>query len=123
MSMEKESLTHTIEEDLARRNRNWTKVEALEESLGEHFNRLQHYNAIQPVPYESGDNRWRDLIGVGFYYAGTVNVGYPTAGILIHFKLEITTITWQMFLGNSGTIWTRRVSSVANFADAEWVQV
>ena len=88
------------------------------------FNRLQHYNAIRIVPYESADNRWRDISGVGFYYAGTSNVGYPqVTGILIHFKLPVTAVTWQVFIGNSGQIWTRRVSASANFADVEWIQV
>lgn len=86
---------------------------------------LQHYNTPQAVPYESGDNRWRDLSGIGFYYAGTSNVGYPEAtGILIHFRIpSSTTVTWQMFIGNAGKIWTRRVTSAGNFADATWVQV
>ena len=88
------------------------------------FDRLQHYNAIRVVPYESGDNRWRDISGVGFYYAGTASVGYPQpTGILIHLKLPTTTVTWQMFIGNSGQVWTRRVTAGANFADVGWVQV
>lgn len=84
-----------------------------------------NYNAPQAAPYESGDNRWRDIYGVGFYYAGTSNVGYPsTTGILIHFRISsATTVTWQMFIGNGGQIWTRRVTAAANFSDSTWVQV
>lgn len=88
------------------------------------MDRLASYNKPVPRPYDSGDNGWRTITGIGFYSVGTAG-GYPTSnGTLIHIRLSPqTSITFQMFLGNSGQIWTRRVPSSQNFAAVEWVAV
>ncbi len=88
------------------------------------FARLASYNRPVLRPYDSEDNGWRTITGIGFYSVGTAG-GYPTSnGTLIHISLSpITSIVFQMFLGNSGQLWTRRVIASANFADVEWVAV
>ena len=126
-------ITNDIEEDLGKLTEMSEAVAAIEDSvggiedsIGGIENILQYITTLRVAPYDSGDNSWRDIPGVGFYYVGTdgPSRGYPVAtGFLIHLRLPTGTIVTQLYLGNSGEMWTRRVAGSHDFADRPWVAV
>ena len=124
MALEKEALTNTIESDLARRNRNWDKIDTHIEQIN---NKLQYFQPpTRSIPYDSGDNAWKDTNGVHFYYIGGDGTarGYPTNfAILVHMKVPTGGTIFQQCWGNSGNLWYRKVLSDQSAADAQWVKI
>jgi hypothetical protein len=59
MSMEKEALTNTIESDLAKRNRNWAKVDDLEAAYDAHvIENLEHVVESSGRHVHSSGSNW-----------------------------------------------------------------
>lgn len=88
--------------------------------------KLQYFQPPTAVPYDSGDNAWKNTSGIHFYYIGTDGIvrGYPAeSAMLVHMRVPGGSLVFQQCWGSSGNLWYRRVSGSISMADAEWVKI